>query len=604
MKIGIRGRLLFLTIGIAIPLALVGVLALTRMWSTSRTQLDDSVKQQSELAAIAFERWVDAQRQPLITIAAVAAQQKISPPNANLKYVVSTRPHWIAIDIVDASGKVLVTESSSGGGPPPSALIQYLLRETASRKSWALVTDRTSDEAPPMFAIAAPIEGGGVVIARIDGSAINDLFRDLQLPGNATIAIFDAHGERLYRKPLGSTSTVPEVSSSPLFSALGNQRLTVVELQSPYDEIRRVYGLCRAGATDFVVSVGVPSENLYEPMRRQLDRYIIFSLLAFGCAVIATILLQRKIVQPIHRLRQAAVAFGNGNLSARAPVDTAGEVGDLGIAFNLMAAQIKEREERLKEVDRLKSEFVNSVSHELRTPLTTIKTLTHVLQRTHPGAQERDEYLDTIAAECDRQIDLVTNLLDLSRIESGAYKIHLTQVDAKEIVMECAASEQIRAKVRQQRLVTELPKAPAFVLANKAALRRILRTLVENAIKYTADFGEITLGITTGDQEIGIFIKDDGRGIRAEDLPHIFERFYRGGTGRADGKDSPDVRSLVDEPGVGLGLYIVQNLMKQLGGRVTVESDVGRGSTFTIYLQAGKEERQEERENVEAVAGG
>ena len=602
MKVGIRGRLLFLTIGIVIPLALVGVLALTRMWSTSRTQLDDSVKQQSELAAIAFERWVDAQRQPLITIAAVAAQQKISPPNSNLKYVVSTRPHWIGIDIVDASGKVLVGEPGDEE-PPPSALIQYLLGETASRKSWALVTDRTNDEARPIFAIAVPIEDGSAVIARIDGSAINDLFRDLQLPGNATIAIFDAHGQRLYRKPAGSTSTVPEVGSSPLFTALGNQRLTVVELQSPYDAIRRVYGLCRAGATDFVVSVGVPSENLYEPMRRQLDRYIIFSLLAVGCAVIAAIVLQRKIVQPIHRLRQAATAFGNGDLGARAPIAGPSEVGDLGVAFNLMASQIKDREERLKELDRLKSEFVNSVSHELRTPLTTIKTLTHVLQRTNPSDAERTEFLDTIATECDRQIDLVTNLLDLSRIESGAYKIQLTQVDATKIVVECAESERIRAQVRQQRLVTELPAQAAFVLANKAALRRVVRTLVENAIKFTTDHGEITLGITTYGTETGIYVKDHGCGIDAEDMPHIFERFYRGGMGSPEDAASTDLRSPADEPGVGLGLYIVQNLVKQLGGRVTVESQVGRGSTFTIYLQAVIEER-EEQESVETFASG
>ncbi len=386
------------------------------------------------------------------------------------------------------------------------------------------------------------------------------------------------------------------MSRSPLFSALGNQRLTVVELQSPYDEIRRVYGLCRAGATDFVVSVGVPSANLYEPMRNQLNRYVVFSLLALGCAVMAAILFQRSIVQPIHRLRHAAIALGNGNLGARAPIDSASEVGDLGVAFNLMAGQIKEREERLAELDRLKSEFVNSVSHELRTPLTTIKTLTHVLQRTNPSDAERREYLETIAAECDRQIDLVTNLLDLSRIEAAPHDIELTRVDAKELVTECAGSERIRAQVRKQRLLTRLPEEPAFVVANKVALRRVLRTLVENAIKYTPDFGEITLGVTTHDGEVGIHIKDNGRGISADDLPHIFERFYRGGVSSlSSGLSSSDGRNSADEPGVGLGLNIVQNLMKQLGGRVTVNSEVGCGSTFTIFLPKwnGKEWREE-----------
>lgn len=604
MKVGIRGRLLFLTLGVAIPLALVGILALNRMWDTGRAQLDDSVRQQAELAAIGFERWVDAQRQPLITIAALAAHQKINTAGSELQYSVSTRPYWIGLDIVDASGKILAAEPTSRE-PPSAALIQYLLRETASKKSWALVTDRTNDASRPMFAIAAPIDTGGAVIARIDGNAINDLFRDIQLPGNAIIAIFDAHGELLYRKQAGTTPAVPEVSSSPLFGALGSQRLTVVELQSPYDEIRRVYGLCRAGATDFVVSVGVPSANLYEPMRRQLNRYIIFSLLALACALLAAILLQRNIVRPIHRLRLAAIALGNGDLGARAPIDNASEVGDLGVAFNLMASQIKEREERLKELDRLKSEFVNSVSHELRTPLTTIKTFTHVLQRTNPSAAERDEYLETIAVECDRQIDLVTNLLDLSRLESGAYKIELARVSCREVVTACANLERVASEVRRQSLVIKQPNEPMFVVANKTVLRRILCTLVENAIKYTHEFGEIVLGVAQLDEEIGIYVKDNGGGISAEDLPHIFERFYRGGGSRLTAERQEEVlKPVPDQPGVGLGLYLVQGLIKQLGGRITVESEIGHGSTFTVYLAKWREVSidNEEPEHVETIA--
>ena len=131
MKVGIRGRLLLLTLGVAIPLALVGVLALNRM-GTPAAQLDDSVRQQAELAAIGFERWVDAQRQPLTTIAALAAHQNINTAGSELQYSVSTRPYWIGLDIVDASGKILASEPTNRERPS-AALIQYLLRETASR---------------------------------------------------------------------------------------------------------------------------------------------------------------------------------------------------------------------------------------------------------------------------------------------------------------------------------------------------------------------------------------------------------------------------------------------------------------------------------------
>ena len=608
MKIGIRGRLLLLTFGIAIPLAVIGILALNRMWNLGRAQLEDSVKQQAELAALAFDRWVDSQRQPLITIATVAGQQGIDPSSANLRYVIRTRRYWLGLDVVDASGRTLLSEPPKHE-PPPPALVEYLLRETTRRNSWVLVTDRTRDESRPIFAIAEPVERGGAVIARIDGAAINDLFRDIELSGSAIIAVFDARGELLYRKQAVTTPVAPEVTSSPLFSAVGNQRVAVVELQSPYDEIRRVYGLCRAGTTDFVISVGIPSATLYEPMSRQLNRYVFFSLLALAVAVLAAIILQRSIVRPIDRLRQTAISLGGGNLGARAPIDSASEIGDLGVAFNLMASRIKEREERLAELDRLKSEFVSSVSHELRTPLTTIKTLTHVLQRANPSAAEQREYLDTIAAECDRQIDLVTNLLDLSRIESGAYEVELESVKPSEVVLSCAKLQELSAEARGQTIITKLPKEPLTVLANKTVLRRILCTLVENSIKYTPDHGEIILGVISAGRDVGLYLKDKGSVIRKEDLPHVFERFYRGGvaSAAAEQQDS-EVRNPADQPGVGLGLYLAQGLVTRLGGRMTVESEVGRGSTFTLYLPVWSDDTnqkcEEERRDVETVAGG
>ena len=123
----------------------------------------------------------------------------------------------------------------------------------------------------------------------------------------------------------------------------------------------------------------------------------------------------------MRRLTEAARRFGAGELTARAIYSSSGEIEDLRKSFNSMAAQIEKREARLEEGDQLKSDFVSGVSHEMRTPLTTIKTLTRVLERGNLSESERRQFLQTIAAECDRQIDLVLNLLDLSRIEAGTF---------------------------------------------------------------------------------------------------------------------------------------------------------------------------------------
>jgi signal transduction histidine kinase len=610
---------LILAIGITLPLAVVGVLDLREMWRVNREQLDESVKQQAELAAVAFEHWVAAQRQPLTTVAAVVSERGLQSAEFrdNLRYITETRPYWIDLQILNASGERLTTQPS-GREPLPPALADHLLTETKRRHSWTLATDRTLDESRPIFAVAVPVNGGGAVVARVDGAAVSELFENVNLSQRSVIGVFDGQGRVLYRKQTTETPVDLNVSGTPLLNALGNERMNalgnqraaVIEVESPYDGVRRVYGIARAGATDCLVIVGIPSEALYQPAERQFTHHLYFSLLAICCAIIAALIMARGIVLPVRRLRAAAQALGGGDLTARAPAHGRGELIELGAVFNRMAELITDREERLKELDRLKSEFVSSVSHELRTPLTTIKTLTHVLQKGGQTEQEQLEYLETIAAECDRQIDLVLNLLDLSRIESGAYQVSLSRVSIAEIISSCLITEHHTAEARKQNIVADVTDNLPDVLADKNALRRMLRSLIENAIKYTPDEGRIYVGAaSSGADEVEISVSDNGCGILPEDLPHVFEKFYRGRPASAGNVISQALNECTEAPGVGLGLYLTHTIVEHLGGRITVENNIGRGATFRVYLPAWREVGEtgaveEEKSDVEAVARG
>jgi signal transduction histidine kinase len=617
---GIRGRLMLLAVGVAVPLALVGAAGLRGLWNASRLQLDESIQQQAELAAVAFERWVDAQRQPLNTVSAMVEAQGLpaTPPFAeSLRFVVATRPHWIDLQILGPGGESLAVQPA-GREPLPPALAEYLVAETGRRGSWTVATDRTLDDARPVFAVAVPLKGGGAVVARVSGAAVNDLFRDVNLSGRSVIGVFDSEGRVLYRRQTTETPVDTNVSGSPLLNALGEERqkalgdrrATVVEIESPYDGVRRVYGIARAGVTDCVVIVGIPSDALYEPARRQFTRYLYYGILGLLFAVVAALIVARTIVRPVRRLRGAALLLGGGDLAARAPLGGGREMVELGAAFNQMAGQIAEREERLKELDRLKSEFVSSVSHELRTPLTTIKTLTRLLQRGGQTKEERREYLETIAAECDRQIDLVLNLLDLSRIEAGAYRVSRSRADVREIILASVRIERHAAEARGQSLEAEPPAENLpDVLTDGGALRRVLCSLIENAVKYTPEGGRISVGARrAGAGEVAVAVADTGCGIRPEDVPHVFEKFFRGrpaatAQGCADGTEAS---------GVGLGLYLAHSIVEQLGGRMTVENRDPSGTVFTIYLPAwrgvdeGAEARtiSEERRDAEAFARG
>jgi signal transduction histidine kinase len=384
----------------------------------------------------------------------------------------------------------------------------------------------------------------------------------------------------------------------------------VTVVKSPLDDVERVYGVARVGSTDYIMTVGVPSATLYGPVRRQLSRLAGFGLLALLCSVTAALLISRGIARPLDRLILAAHAFGEGNLTARAPIEGPPRLAQLGATFNAMAEHIEEREKRLNELDRLKSEFVSNASHELRTPLTTIKALTRLLLRGGLDETKQREYLETIAVECDRQIDLVLNLLDLSRIEAGAFELSLGRVDTAELLLACLKSQSRAAEFRSHQLVIEQTAGLPPILADQKALRRVICNLIENAIKYTPDGGHITLAARRAGDEVEISVTDNGRGIPPQDIPILFDKFHRGRPApvAAGGELAAALPELEEVPGIGLGLYLARNVIEQMGGRISVESEVGRGSAFTLYLPVwdegeGQQSTREEGRHGQTIAG-
>ncbi len=595
--VGIRGKLLLLAAGIAVPLVVVGALDLRNMWRLSRAQLDDSVKQQVDLASVALERWLDAQKRALDAIAALADENDTRTPavRENLETVLRTRPFWLDLRITNSAGTTIMSQPTRRD-VLPTALTDYLVSEIREHGSWTVVTDRTVDEARPIVIIAVPIQKGGAVIARIDGAAINQLFDNIELSQQAIISVLDPDGRVLYRRRGSEAPSEADISWSPLSSVLSGEQTSVAELTSPIDGVKRVYGVAHVRETGLITLIGIPSALLYEPARQRMSRYSIIAAIALLLALGAALVIERSIVRPVRRLRSTAQRLGSGDLTARAPLLGGGEIGDLGVAFNTMANQIAEREVRLTELDQLKSEFVSSVSHELKTPLTTIKLLAHLLQHSELPEEERLEHAKTIAIECDRQIDFVGNLLDLSRIESGAYKLRKTRIDVSELVHSSVAAERQRADSLGIRLTTVVaPNLPA-VRGDFEALRRVLRGLIDNAIKYTPEGGSIDVSAQQATNMLMITVKDSGKGISEADVSHVFEKFYRGS------QELEETSRGTAAPGVGLGLYLAQHIVTQLDGEISVESELGRGATFKVLLPVGQDASAGKEENADAEA--
>lgn len=595
-SLSIRARLLCLTLGLLIPLVLAGFFNLWGFRQSSRAQLDESLKRQAQLAATAFEQRIIAYRQTMETISILAGNNESRFALQDyLDSIVKTRPNWLDVQIVDANGEVILSQSKKTANLSAIS-VKDLEREAERENSFVISTEQSADENLRILSLALPISGGNLIVARIDGASVSDVFKNLKFPEDNIIAIIDKNNRLLYRSRVSPEQMSLDVGETRLFTELNEKRRGAIEIQSPYDKIRRVYGVARVEAADAVVIVGVPSAKLYEPAREQFLRQMLFGLLVAGLAVAAAYWLARSITRPMRILSGAARLFGAGDLTARAEITDGGTIGELGMTFNQMAAEIAEREEELKTLDRLKSEFVSSVSHELRTPLTTIKTLTRVLQSDKISKDERAEFLETIASECDRQIDFVQTLLDLSRIESGAYKISLRPVDVVRVLRESIEAQKKTAESRRLNLkFTLLPNDLPPALTDAGALRRIVSSLVENAMKYTPEGGAVAVSARKEGERIAVEIADNGCGIQAEDLPRIFEKFYRGQPLAAknppdeDGDFSGETEcgAAGETAGVGLGLYLAQNLVEQIGGEIQAESpvkDKKTGTKFTVFL--------------------
>lgn len=294
----------------------------------------------------------------------------------------------------------------------------------------------------------------------------------------------------------------------------------------------------------------------------------------------------------LQRLKSAADDFCERDFSVRLAVEKTDKLGEVEASFNRMAERLDKRAEKFREIDRLKSDFVSSVSHELRTPLTTIKALTRLLIRGEISDEKRREYLETISVECDRQIDLVLNLLDLSRIEGGVFSLNYERVSVSEVIESCVKSEMTAAAKRRHTLRVEPFAEVPPVCADPKALRRVVSNLIENSIKYTLDGGLITVSAArdaNDEKFICISVADNGRGIPPEDLPVLFNKFHRGKPVRANSTTNEDFLEDADVSGVGLGLYLGKNVIEQMGGKITVETEVGRGSTFYLHLPVWKE---------------
>ncbi len=305
-----------------------------------------------------------------------------------------------------------------------------------------------------------------------------------------------------------------------------------------------------------------------KPVEDALGLFRIGLIAAVSVALVMTAvlgaLLVRRTLKPVENITETAKKIaGSAELSRRVaysgPQD---EIGRLALTFDEMIG-------RLDQAFEAQKRFVADASHELRTPLTIIRGNLDLLKR-DLGDEDRKESLKVIEAEARRLTRIATDLLLLAELESG-------EAPGKDLVslrsMALEEIERCRPLAGRRKIVADRMQ-DLFVRGDRHRLSLALGNLVENAVKYTADDGTITLSLELEGEWAQLQVADDGPGIEASQLPHLFERFYR-----TDKARSGPAR------GTGLGLAIVKQIVESHGGKITVESEPGRGSSFAIWLK-------------------
>lgn len=290
-------------------------------------------------------------------------------------------------------------------------------------------------------------------------------------------------------------------------------------------------------------------------------------LLAFGF----TFIVSKQLSNPLQAMEKAAHRMAKGDLEVKIPVSTRDELGSLSHSMNELASELKRYR-----VNR--QEFFSNVSHEFRTPLSYLQGYSHALKKKlYRSEEEKKQFIEIIYDESQRMNRLIHDLFELSRMEEKRFPLELKLVQIGNAV--CAAAEKVEAEAKRKdiTLVVNVEEEIPNIVADSFRLEQIFSNLLQNAVRYT-EKGQISVEVNKENGEVKASVSDTGVGIANEELPYIFERFYRVEKSRAR-----------DFGGTGLGLAIVKQLTELQYGKIKVESHSGIGTIFTLSFPAAKE---------------
>lgn len=324
-----------------------------------------------------------------------------------------------------------------------------------------------------------------------------------------------------------------------------------------------------AGALIVCYSAGTLNDLTVDTVRT----IILASLWVMIASFVAVYFITEKIVLPIKQMNYATKKFAKGQFDVKVPVVGEDEIAELATAFNSMA-------DSLANFEYTRSSFLANVSHDLRTPMTSISGFIDGILEGAIPPEKHPYYLDIIGQEVKRLSRLVSSLLDISRMEAGNRKFEKTPFDICEMARIILLSFESKIDVKKLDVEFDAPDDRLMIFSDKDAINQVLYNLCDNAVKFSNEGGKYRISISETISHVIVKIYNEGAGIAEEDLPHVFDRFYKSDKSRG-----------LDKTGVGLGLYICKTIMDNLGETISVSSRQNEYCEFTISIEKYKEDK-------------
>jgi signal transduction histidine kinase len=575
----VRYHLFFAFVAVLVPMVVFAFLVIAAFGRQQRAAVERGAVDTARALINALDENL---RSTITTLDALATAESLEAGDlrafdAWARRALQSQPDWYDLILFGSDGYTLVdTQFAFGSGRRLASEPASLESAVATRR--AVVGDVARGPAGQYaLPVRIPVMRGErvtyVLTAVVKPESLLSVLQRHHIGRDWIITAFDRRKTIVAR-----TRSFPDFvgrSVSPDFGALLDRRGADGWAVTRTHEGQRVYtAYARSAVTGWGIGIGIPAATVDAPLQQS-----VWAIAAGGVACVALALglgfiVGRRITRPMAALAGAAQRFGQGADFPVASESAVSEVDDVHRAFAGAAALARRRAEEAEAAGRAKDEFLAVLSHELRTPLNAVYGWARMLQSGQMREEQAGHAVDVIVRQSNAQLQLIDDLLDVSRITTGKMRLDVRPVDLPRVVHEALDALRPAAAAKDIRLEWAPAADTGPLRGDPERLRQVVWNLVSNAVKFTLRGGRVDVRAQRVDGEVQLVVEDTGIGIPADVLPYVFDRFRQA--------DSSSTRV---HSGLGVGLALVKHLVELHGGRVTAQSaGPRRGATFVVTL--------------------